>query len=152
MPTLSLFNTIAMAGNHLRGIAGGYKAIETVDGEDTGLELNFRYHQSGDKYRASITAEGITKDFYIYPMPSEMLPSSSEYASPLTIGGTYDTGRKRKEKKGGKVDARKKKKGGKVVARKKAAVVKTFRITCELPAKSEGSGDSSGDEEEEEEE
>ena len=141
MPTLSLFNTIAMAGNHLRGIAGGYKAIETVDGEDTGLELNFRYHQSGDKYRASITAEGITKDFYIYPMPSEMLPSSSEYASPLTIGGTYDTGRKRKEKKGG---------GG--VGRKKAAVVKTFRITCELPAKSEGSGDSSGHEEEEEEE
>ena len=122
MPTLSLFNTIAMAGNHLRGIAGGYKATETVDGEDTGLELDFRYHQSGDKYRVSITAEGITKDFYIYPMPSEKLPSSSEFASPLTLGGFYAT---------------------------KGAVVKTFRITGVLPAKSESSGGSAGGGEEE---
>ena len=120
MPTLSLFNTIGMA----KGIAGGYKAIEIVDDEDTELELNFRYHQSGDKYRASITVEGITRDYYIRPMASEKLPSSSEFASPLTLGGFYKT---------------------------KGAVVKTFRITGDLPAKSEGSGDSSGQEEEEEE-
>ena len=107
-----------MAGNHLRGIAGGYKAIETVDGENTGLELNFRYHQSGDKYAAYIK----TVAFYIYPMPSEKLPSSSEFASPLTLGGFYTT---------------------------KGAVVKTFRITGVLPAKSESSGGSAGGGEEE---
>jgi len=117
IPNHSLLTTIAKVANKSKGIAGGYTAMEIVDGKDNGLELNFRSRSLRTGYRCSITVEHKTTDYYIHPTKSEKL-SSSEVPSPLTIGGLYTST--------GKTQA------------------KTFRITGKLLAKTGSSGGSTG--------